>query len=368
MRSTTVDRALLEYRFMSHMLSEIEQQPEVLARTFDREIEHIKKFRKTMQRHPPSLVVLVARGTSDNAALFGRYLLEAMVGIPVSLAAPSVTTLYSAKMRWGNALVVGISQSGESTDTNLFLDTARREGALTIGITNRARSAITRIVGDVFQVRAGREKSVAATKTYTGQLLMLYLLAYALGAPIAPSYVRRLAGITDRVLKLKDRVEALSDRYRFMNDAVVVGRGFNYANAFEFSLKLMETSYVVAERFSGADFLHGPIALVERAFPVFLFAPPGPTHPGTVEMCGKLRQLEAETIVISSTSDARVRAAATREITIPGKIPAPPNCPEDLLTPIPYIIPAQLFAAFLAQQKGLDPDRPRTLSKITKTI
>ncbi len=368
MRSTTVDRALLEYRFMSHMLREIEQQPEVLARTFDREIEHIKKFRKTMQRHPPSLVVLVARGTSDNAALFGRYLLEAMVGIPVSLAAPSVTTLYSAKMRWGNALVVGISQSGESTDTNLFLDTARREGALTIGITNRAGSAITRIVGDVFQVRAGREKSVAATKTYTGQLLMLYLLAYALGAPIAPSYVRRLAGITDRVLQLKDSVEALSDRYRFMNDAVVVGRGFNYANAFEFSLKLMETCYVVAERFSGADFLHGPIALVERAFPVFLFAPPGPTHPGTVEMCGKLRELEAETIVISSTSDAWVETAATREIRIPGKIPVPPNCPEDLLTPIPYIIPAQLFAAFLAQQKGLDPDRPRTLSKITKTI
>ena len=350
---------------MSHMLREIEQQPEVLARTFDREIEHIKKFRKTMQQHPPSLVVLVARGTSDNAALFGRYLLEALAGIPVSLAAPSVTTLYGAKMRWRNALVVGISQSGESTDANIFLDTARRQGALTIGITNRAGSAITRVVDDIFLVRAGREKSVAATKTYTGQLLMIYLLAYALGAPIAPSYVRRLAGITDRVLKIKDRVEALSDRYRFMSNAVVVGRGFNYANAFEFSL---ETCYVVAERFSGADFLHGPIALVERSFPVFLFAPPGPTHPGTVEMCGKLRQLEAETIVISSTSDARVRAAATREISIPGKIPVPPNCPEDVLTPIPYIIPAQLFAAFLAQQKGLDPDRPRTLSKITKTI
>ena len=353
---------------MSHMLREIEQQPEALARTFDREIAHFKQFRNRMQRNPPSLVVLVARGTSDNAALFGRYLLEALAEIPVSLAAPSVTTLYGAKIRWDNALVVGISQSGESTDTNIFLDAARRQGALTIGITNRAGSAITRVVDEVFQVRAGREKSVAATKTYTAQLLMLYLLAYALGAPIAPSYVRRLAGITDRVLKLKDEVETLSDRYRFMSDAVVVGRGFNYANAFEFSLKLMETCYVVAERFSGADFLHGPIALVERAFPVFLFAPPGPTHPGTVEMCEKLRRLEAETIVISSSSDAQVRAAATREITIPGKIPAPPNCPEDVLTPIPYIVPAQLFAAFLAQQKGLDPDRPRTLSKITKTI
>ena len=353
---------------MPHMLREIEQQPEALARTFDREIAHFKQFRNRMQRNPPSLVVLVARGTSDNAALFGRYLLEALAGIPVSLAAPSVTTLYEARIRWDNALVVGISQSGESTDTNLFLDAARRQGTLTIGITNRAGSSITRVVDEVFQVRAGREKSVAATKTYTAQLLMLYLLAYSLGAPIAPSYVRRLAGITDSVLKQKDRVEALSDRYRFMTNTVVVGRGFNYANAFEFSLKLMETCYVVAERFSGADFLHGPIALVERAFPVFLFAPPGPTHPGTVEMCEKLRRLEAETIVISSSPDTRLQAAATREIAIPVRIPAPPNCPEDVLTPIPYIVPAQLFAAFLAQQKGLDPDRPRTLSKITKTI
>jgi glucosamine--fructose-6-phosphate aminotransferase (isomerizing) len=314
------------------------------------------------------LVVLVARGTSDNAALFGRYLLETAVGLPVSLAAPSVTTLYHACPRLQGALVVGISQSGESTDTNLYLEAARKQGAITLGITNEEGSAITRVVDEVFLVHAGREKSVAATKTYTGQLLMLYLLAHALGAPIPPRAVERLPEMAARTLRLEDEVRQLSERYRFMNEAVVVGRGLNYANAFEFSLKLMETCYVVAERFSGADFLHGPIALVERAFPVFVFAPPGPTHAGTAGILEKLRQLEAETVVIAQNSSTDVLGLATRTIRLRGRLPVAAGYPEDVFSPIPYIIPAQMFAACLAEQKGLDPDRPRTLSKVTKTV
>ena len=353
---------------MSHMLREIEQQPEVLQKTFERAVGPIEKFKKKMQKRPPRLIVLVARGTSDNAALFGRYLLEMTTGIPVSLAAPSVMTIYEAPLDLKNALVIGVSQSGESTDTNLFLEAARKQGALTVGVTNRARSSITRIVEEVFLVRAGRERSVAATKTYTGQILMLYLLAYALGAPIAPRAVGRLPAAVERVLKRKDAVAALSERYRYMSNAIVVGRGLNYANAFEFSLKLMETCYVVAERFSGADFMHGPIALVERAFPVFVFAPPGPTLPSVVALCEKLRVLQAETVVISATASGAPASLATRSIAIGTNIPTLPGMPEDLFTPIPYVVPAQLFAVFLAEQKGLDPDRPRTLSKVTKTI
>ena len=353
---------------MSIMLREIGQQPDVLERTFREEIGRIREFRRRMEARPPSLVVLAARGTSDNAALFGRYLIETVAGLPVSLAAPSVSTLYQAKVRLKDALVVGISQSGESTDTNLFLQSARDQGALTVGITNEEGSAITRIVDEVFHVRAGREKSVAATKTYTGQLLMMYLLAYALGAPIPPRALERLAPAAARALRLEKQVAALSERYRYMSEAVVVGRGLNYANAFEFSLKLMETCYVVAERFSGADFLHGPIALIERAFPVFLFAPPGPTLTGARNMLQKLRRLEAETIVITDAAHSKIVASATRAIALKGMPKPIPGCPEDLLTPIPYIIPAQLFANFLAEQKGLNPDEPRTLSKITKTV
>ena len=353
---------------MSLMLDEIEQQPEALERTFDAEIEHFKAFRRRMQRKPPSLVVLAARGTSDNAALFGRYLIETVAGVPVSLAAPSVMTIYGAEVHWKNALVVGISQSGESTDTNLVLEKAREQGMLTVGITNEAGSAMTRVADEVFLVRARRERSVAATKTYTGQLLMGYLLAYALGAPLQPSAIRRLAGAAAQALKLKEQVADLSDRYRYMTNAAVVGRGLNYANAFELSLKLMETCYVVAERFSGADFIHGPIALVERAFPVFVFAAPGPTFKGNREMLDRLKQLGAETIVISEAAEAKRLPSATRTIRLRARTPRAAGCPEDLLTPIPYIVPGQLFAAYLAEQKGFNPDQPRTLSKVTKTI
>ncbi|MBI3666431.1 MAG: SIS domain-containing protein [Acidobacteria bacterium] len=353
---------------MSIMMREIEEQPEALARTLGEEFGRIEQFRRTLERRPPSVVALVARGTSDNAALFGRYLLEMTTGVPVSLAAPSVLTLYRARMRWQGALVVGISQSGESRDINLFLEAARRGGALTVGVTNEASSAMTRVADEVFLVRAGKERSLAATKTYTSQLLMMYLLAYALGAPLEPRWLKKIPAQAARALKHTSALRALAERCRYMDHAVVVGRGLNYANAFEFALKMMETCYVVAERFSSADFLHGPIALVERAFPVFVFAPPGPTWPGTRAMLVKLRRLEAETVVISDATNASSFDYAPRAIRVPGRMTAPPGLPADLFTPIPYIIPAQVFTALLADQKGLNPDRPRTLTKVTKTV
>jgi len=339
------------------MLEEIRQQPASLARTVSAELRHIEQFKCAIEGRRPKLIVLAARGTSDNAAQFGRYLLEITTGIPVSLAAPSIYTLYKSDVNLRDALVIGISQSGESTDTNLVLERARAQGALTIGITNEASSAMARLAQEVILVRAGREKSVAATKTYTGQMLALYLLAYALGGDIRIDDLRRLPDWTAAALKLETQIAALCERYRFMERAVVVGRGLNYANAYEFALKLMETCYVVTERFSSADFLHGPIAMVEPSFPVFLFAPPGVTARSMREMLGKLRKLKAETIVISDGAAEQ----ATRSIQVGRKLP-------ELYTPIPYIIPAQIFAACLAMQKGLNPDRPRTLTKVTRTL
>jgi glucosamine--fructose-6-phosphate aminotransferase (isomerizing) len=318
-------------------------------------------FRKIVTRRRPKLVVLVARGTSDNAALFGRYLLELTTGIPVSLAAPSIVTLYDARPDYRDALVVGISQSGESTDTNLVLERARARGALTLGITNERSSSLARIAEHVFLVRAGKEKSVAATKTYTGQMLLQYLLAYALGGKIRVADLERLPEFVEEALRLEGQINEFSERYRFMSRAVVVGRGLNYANAFEFALKLMETCYVVAERFSSADFLHGPIALVEPSFPVFAFAPPGVTWPSVGETLAKLHGLRAEVVAISDSGNRELERHATRVIRLPRQI-------REVLTPIPYIVPAQIFAASLAAQKGLNPDKPRTLSKVTLTL
>jgi glucosamine--fructose-6-phosphate aminotransferase (isomerizing) len=343
------------------MLDEIRQQPDALARTLASERKKTGKFREAAGRRKPRLVVLAARGTSDNAAQFGRYLIEITTGIPVSLAAPSIHTVYEAKVDYADALVIGISQSGESTDTNVVLEKARKQGAITVGITNEAKSAMAGIAEHVFLVRAGREKSVAATKTYTGQLMILYLIAHALGGKIAYEDLESIPDLAAAALTLEEEVAELAERYRYMHHAVVVGRGLNYSNTFEFALKMMETCYVVAERFSSADFLHGPIAMVEPNFPVFLFAPGGPTWPSMQEMLMKLRELRAETVVITDQRNPRAANLAQRTMLIPAKIP-------ELLTPIPYIVPAQLFAAALAREKNLDPDRPRTLSKVTRTL
>ena len=351
----------------SRMMQEIAEQPAALQRTLDAQLRSIGETRRLLMRRRPRLIVLVARGTSDNAAQFGRYLLELTTGIPVSLAAPSVYTLYQAKLDLEDVLLIAISQSGESTDINVVVEQAKSQGAFTLGITNDVNSALARLVHHVMPVCAGDEKSVAATKTYTGQLLILYLLAHALGGGIALDDVSHLPEWVAAALALGPAAAALAAQFRAMERAVVVARGLNYANAFEFALKLMETCYVVAERFSAADFMHGPIAVLEPEFPVFLFAPAGVTWRGIADLQLRARKIGAQTFVISDRSNPAATENASHALQLPVHL-APEVGPADVYTPIPYIIPAQLFAASLAEAKGLDPDRPRALKKITQTL
>src|SRR5579863_5438808 len=343
---------------MSKMMEEILEQPLALERTLRAERRHAEDFRRFAQGKF-RLIVLVARGTSDNAAIFGRYLLELTTGIPVSLAAPSVHTVYRARLDLRDALVIGISQSGAGTDINLVLESARRRGAYTLAITNEAESPLAQVVDDVFLVRAGRQKSVAATKTYTGQLMLFYLVASALSDKVTPQALGEIPEYARQSLGLVDEIRELVERYRYMRQCAVVARGLNYANAFELALKLMETCYVVAERFSSADFLHGPIAMVEPNFPVLLFMPPGKTFRDNGQLVRRLRGLGAETLAITSAA-AKV-PAATRVIRVRGSMP-------EIYSPIPYIVPGQIFTALLAKVKGIDPDKPRSLHIVTRTV
>jgi glucosamine--fructose-6-phosphate aminotransferase (isomerizing) len=304
---------------MSLMLKEILEQPQALRATFRAERAHALEFMKAARRRNFRLVVLVARGTSDNAARFGRYLTEITTGIPASLAAPSVHTLYQTKVDYRQALVVGISQSGEGTDINMVLEAAKRQGGYTVGITNEKNSAMAKLVDEVFLVHAGRQQSVAATKTYTGQLMVFYLLAAALGSSVTMESISEIPDRVKETLKLIPKLRELVERYRYMDHCVVVGRGINYGNAFELSLKLMETCYVMAERFSAADFLHGPIALIEHDFPAFVFMPPGKTFSNMSELAARLRKLRAEVVAITGP---RTRVpAATRLIRVPNEMP-----------------------------------------------
>jgi glucosamine--fructose-6-phosphate aminotransferase (isomerizing) len=340
------------------MLQEIAEQPEVLEKTIAGErgkVERLGEFLR--ERNDIDLIVLVARGSSDNAALFGRYLLEVTTGIPVSLAAPSVFTLYNSNLRLERALVIGVSQSGEGADINLVLEKAKTARAFTIGITNEAESSMAKIADETLLIHAGREKSVAATKTYTGQMLHFYLLASVLGGQKLA--YEKIPDYTAKALSLQPEIKQLVERYAFMENCVVVGRGMNYGNSYELALKLMETCYVVAERFSAADFFHGPLAVVERRFPVILFAPAGVTRQSTVDLLNRLKELKADSLSI--TNCAETASLSSRCLLMPTEI-------DEFLSPIPFVVPAQLFAGLLAEAKGLNPDAPRSLTKVTTTI
>jgi glucosamine--fructose-6-phosphate aminotransferase (isomerizing) len=319
------------------MLQEIAEQPAILEKTIQAERAKVEALGKFLRERDVDLIVLVARGSSDNAALFGRYLLEVTTGIPVSLAAPSVYTLYNARLNLRRAAVIGVSQSGEGTDINTVLERAKNSGAFTVGITNEAESSMAKLADETLLTHAGREKSVAATKTYTGQMLHFYMLASALAdEKIA---FEKIPDFTAQALELRPEVEKLVERYVFMENCVVVGRGMNYGNSYELALKLMETCYVVAGRFSSADFFHGPLAIVERRFPVILFAPQGITQRGNLDLLERLRELHAD--CFSITNDEAVARQSSRSIQLPPQI-------EEFLSPIPFIIPAQLFAGLLA--------------------
>ena len=344
---------------MSLMLDEIAEQPAVLEKTIDEEVIKLNKIGRFLQNLDLNLIILVARGSSDNAALFGRYLLEIQCGIPVSLSAPSVYTLYKSKMNLKKALVIGVSQSGEGSDINQVLDDARSFGAFTLGITNNENSLITHTADETLLIHAGPEKSVAATKTYTGQMLHFYLLANSLAIQSKRIELEKIPNYTYEAIKLRPQIKEIAERYTFMENCVVVGRGLNYGNSFELALKLMETCYVVAERFSSADFFHGPLAIVEKRFPVIMFAPKGVTKKSNLDLLGQLQQLNADSLSI--TNDEKIVALSSKSILMKKEI-------DEILSPIPFIVPAQMFAAYLSETKGLNPDSPRSLSKITKTI
>ncbi len=342
------------------MLDEIHEQPQVLQKVIDAERANVLELCRAIKDKEIRSVVMVARGTSDNAAVFGKYLFEIANGIPVSLAAPSVITLYNAEFDLSNTLVIGISQSGESTDVVEFLKRVKGMGALTAGITNVNGSELTQVADYTLLCHAGEEKSVAATKTYTTTLALIYMISDMLvGEDDLIPHLEAAVGMTSRVFQVESRIEEIAQRYRYMEECKVVARGMNYATSKEAALKLAETCYVSAEPFSMADLMHGPIAVVDAGFPVFMYAPPGKGYPTMMELAQKLEGWDVETIIFSSEEEILKTA------TIPVKLPVVVDEP---YSPLVYIVAGQLFAQYLSVVKGHDPDRPRGLSKVTLTL
>lgn len=341
-------------------IREIHEQPEVLARLFDVERPAIDAAAAELRARPPAGVVLAARGSSDNAALYGHYLFETMLGLPVALASPSVVTLYRRTPRLRGMLVIGLSQSGRSPDIVEYVRAARGAGARTVAITNEARSPLAKAAQTTLLLRADRERSVAATKTYTAQLAVLSLLIG--GIARERRFVdahRALPDLVRRALASEEQIADAARRFRRIERCLVTSRGYNYATAREAALKLKETSYVAAEPLSSADLLHGPIAVVGPRFPVVVIVPPGRVRPHLARVTRELAARGAHTIAV--TSDRAIAALARTVLPAPSPI-------DERLSPHVYIVPLQLFAHHLALARGFDPDRPRGLRKVTRVL
>jgi glutamine---fructose-6-phosphate transaminase (isomerizing) len=365
----------------THMLNEIREQPVALQRTLNNTLDAVRNVASEAEQRGVDLVILAARGTSDHAALYAQYLFQYLNGVPVALATPSLYTLYGTSLRLGRALVIGISQSGESTDIIEVVARAREAGALTVGITNQEGSQLALTAQHTLLCHAGPERSVAATKTYTTTCVALAMLAaYMPGGEPLRDGIKQLPALVAAALKSEEFIARAAERYVYARDCVVLGRVFQYSTARETALKLEETCYVVATPFSTADFRHGPAALVERGLPIIIFAPPGRTSDDSLALLQWLRERNADCLVVSqderlldlaSTPIRLELPAVTREINTGtgGHHPAKDvqATVAELLAPVPYIIPGQLFAHYLALYKGLNPDQPRGLSKITRT-
>lgn len=333
----------------------------MLAQILAAEAEQILRLATFIHQRGYEHIVIAARGSSDNAAIYGKYLFAVQNALSVSQAAPSLYTLYHRPPQVSNALVIGISQSGHSIDIVEVLRQSRLQGALTLAITNDPSSPLAQTAEHTILLHAGLERSLAATKTYTAQLLALALLSSALAGPDVQRE-RELQAIPAAVaatLDLGATIQLRADRYRYMEYCVVLGRGFNYATAYEIALKLKELTYVLAEPYSSADFQHGPIALVEWGFPVIVVAPQGVAFDSMYEQAKSLRNRNAELFVISDNQE--LLALGDTRLQLPVSVP-------EWLSPITAVIPGQLLALHLTLAKGYDPDHPRGLRKVTRTL
>jgi glucosamine--fructose-6-phosphate aminotransferase (isomerizing) len=360
---------------MSFMRDEIFAQPDIVAR-LAADLAPYRAAASAARAAGVRFVLYAARGTSDNAAVFGKYLATIHAGLPAGLAVPSSATVYDTPLDLSQCLVVGVSQSGETPDVAEYVAHARLSGAFTIAITNDDDSLLARQADTVLATHAGREQAVAATKTYTSQLAVLALfwaqwcgdegLLVALRGPV-PEAMRA-------ALSLDGEIAEIAQWLRFSERLLVAARGYNFATALEAALKFKETSYIAAMPYSAADLMHGPIAMVEPGYPALLYSLSGRALPAMRQLERDLLKRGAELVIVEDAQvvveDRQESAESTPEGGETGKrrgLRLPQAVPEPL-SPLVAIVPGQLLALHLAAARGYDPDKPRGLNKVTKTL
>ncbi|MGW7417597.1 SIS domain-containing protein [Streptomyces sp. NPDC054863] len=340
------------------MAGEMAEQPAVLRRILDEAAPRIFATAQSIAAKSPRFVLLTARGTSDHAALYAKYLLEIQMGLPCGLTSMSTTTAYGARPVLRDVLVITVSQSGGSPDLVASTRAAREAGAVTLAVTNSPDSPLAAVSEHHIDILAGPEKALPATKTYTASLLALYLLVQGLQSAEGTAAARALPDLAAGILARREEVRDLASRYRFAERMVITSRGYGYPTAREAALKLMETSYIPALSYSGADLLHGPLAMVDNISPVIAVVTSGCGGEALQPVLDRLRGRGADLFVVGPKS--QVEEASS------GFVLPTDGVPEEL-QPILEILPLQMLAYEITLARGQDPDAPRALAKVTET-
>lgn len=342
----------------SVMSGEMAEQPAVLRRLLREGAPQIRAVAEEIAARAPRFVLLTARGTSDNAALYAKYLLEIELGLPCGLTSMSTTTAYEAKPRYDDVLVITVSQSGGSPDLVASTRAAREAGAITLAVTNSPDSPLAAVSEYHIDILAGPEKALPATKTYTASLLALYLFVEALRGGDGAEQAAVLPDLAEAVLARRAEVRTLAGRYRFAERMVLTSRGYGYPTAKEAALKLMETSYIPALSYSGADLLHGPLAMVDNVSPVIAIVTDGRGGQALQPVLDRLRDRGADLVVIGPQAQVDLASAG---------FALPTDGVAEKLQPVLEILPLQLLAYEVTMARGQDPDAPRSLAKVTET-
>jgi len=339
---------------------EIFEQPATIRRLIETQWPTIRDLGRELRSMDIDYVYLTARGTSDHAGFYAKYLWGAYNRWPIALAAPSLFSVYRRPPQLNRALIIGISQSGQSPDIVSVMEEGRRQGLPTLAITNTPDSPLARASDWVIDICAGPERAVAATKSYTAQLMSIAMLSVALeGDEERLAELRCVPDAIAAMLEQDSEIRLLTERYRYMSQCVVLGRGYNYATTYEWALKLKELTYVVAVPYSSADFQHGPVAMVFEGFPVFVVMPKGAVFDHLYGLVTRLkREQRVELLVLSNAEQAL--DLADRAIALPADL-------AEWVSPIVAIVPGQLVCYHLTRAKGFDTEAPRMLSKVTKT-
>jgi glucosamine--fructose-6-phosphate aminotransferase (isomerizing) len=345
----------------SQLLSEIYEQPSAIRSMLETEAERVTWISQRLATHEFSYVLMAARGTSDNAARYGQYIFGAINHLSAALAAPSLFTRYHTPPSLAGALVIGISQSGQSPDIVSVIEEGRRQGAPTIAITNDLESPLTQAAEYSIGLGVGKEHSVAATKTYTAQLIALSMLALSLiETPIQLEVLKVIPEVLEQALRSEPQAQTAAECLAKVDHTVFIGRGFNYSTAHEISLKCKELANMQAEPYSSADFLHGPIAMVEQGFPVCLISMGEIFRDELSALTENVHQRGAQVITIGDTRLEGHSEARDFFIPVPAGLP-------EWLSPIAATLPGQLLAYHLSKARGFDPDHPREIRKVTLT-